>query len=451
MKSLLLFIVLIVQILLALINGYDFLNYIFLAINIVGTISLFKSVRSIKESLATVFLFTYIFCSLHVEALTRMQISSFVITEEGRENIAFHDLAIFANEVLFVFSLSFLVLKRAIKLTENHHKYIQKSLFSNRAFYVLLLTAYFFTFVCGVLGIGKMGFEAAVVLPFKLNGIMQFYRTDIFPLFIALYVYDRIKNNRNIDRKIFVLLLFWALLESIVRLSRGAVVTSFFPLLFMLIYTIRINKQFIVKIVFPLVGVAFLMFPVITLMRQSGDVSIEQVKADEKSSEKSNVGEHAFLRTFLSGIYYVRMYSTGYDDPSLFYFGRLPAVLALGGSAMYTTREIDGRTDNVVHSSGTSGILDPLVIGGKGLCFIMIVLLVFLAIYLDRRIGKEKLMYKVICIMIFKILVMSKNITVLLDTESIQLILCYAMEFAIVTYYYNKHYRPIPSSLANGK
>ena len=443
LKGLALVFVLFVQLLLALLYEYDIVSWGLLLVNLLGTFFFFRTIRSFAKNISILFLFVFIFCSLNIEALAKFQASSinsiFVIPEGANESVVFHDLAVFSNEVLAVYMLSYMLLGRVVKYRKRQFEYLHKSTISDVFFDLAIIIAFFFSIISGILGVGKMGYEASVVLPFHLNGIMQFFRTDIFPIIICVFVYDHISKKRIIKNRHILLIVVWAFLESVVRLSRSAAVMSFVPLLLMFVYSNYFTKRTVIRTLLPLLCAAFLMFPVISALRDTGDVSLQNISSS-KEEKKENANQHMYLRTFYSGIYFIRIFSSGYDDPSMFYFGRLPLIIFYGGSAVYTTREVDGVSERVVHSSGTTGILDPLLIGGKGLCFVTVFFLVLIALIIDRKIGNDRILIKIVCLMFFKILVMSKNLTILLDTEFFQLLTSYLAQFAIIGMYYKKYF-----------
>jgi hypothetical protein len=136
----------------------------------------------------------------------------------------------------------------------------------------------------------------------------------------------------------------------------------------------------------------------------------------------------------------MKIYPRGYDE-TLFCFKRAPRVWMLNGSATYITRDVDNVPETVIHSSGTSGILDPLIIGGKGLCYILISLLVLGAIFIDKRIGNEIILYKVICLLIFKTMIQGANISMLLSSDRFQVLLSFILQFYIVSLYYKKCFK----------
>lgn len=425
---------------LVLVCSYEFniLDYFLFGLNIFLTLCFFKRYSSYKDDLAVLFLFYFIIFSLHLEALFQFQAGSFVLQDGSSHVSAFKGLAKFANEVLFVFYVAYFFLR--IYITKNNEFIAREKtrVISDRLFYLFTILSFAVSLFSAYLGVGRMGDHANIVLPFHLNGIMQFYRTDIFPLLIAIFAYDRLLSNKKICPLQIILIAAWAILESFVRFSRSAAMLSFLPLVFMLLCYGYLNKKVITKILLPIVFVGYLLFPIITAIREEGKITLSTM--NESSKGKKDVKQHMYLRTFYSGTQFMRLFPSGYNDQDLFCFDRLPTVLVLGGSAVYTTRIVDGVTENALHSSGTTGLMDPLIIGGKGLCFILVFLLVLLAIYIDKRINKACVMYKVVFLMIFKIFVLQKNLTVLLDSEAIQLITSYIIQFIIIGYYYRKYY-----------
>ncbi len=442
MRRLLIILICIIQVVLAIQYNYSVEDFIFLFVNLIGTFYFLNHIIDVKSSLSTCLLYAFIFLSLSVEALLRLEAGSFSLSMGGNPDKAFEGLAIFSNRVLLLFYISFAIFNTIINRKKKDVIIKRKSYFHDSLFVFLLIFSFGISVYSGIVGIGKMGFEAKINLPFHLNGMIQFFRTDIFPLIIAIYVYDKLSLKRSVSSKFIILIILWAILESFVRLSRSASVFSFLPLFFMLLYADFFRKKDIARLVIPILGLGLLLFPIISLLRNDGDVSVKTItEASNKTNEEGSTISHAYLRTFISGIYYSKMYSQINNDPSEFYFGRAPMVIMLGGSAVYTTRVIDGVSENVVHSSGTTGILDPLIIGGHGLCYLMIFFLTILSLHIDRRVGANFMLYKVLSIMIFFVMIMKKNLTLVLDSESIQCLSCYIFQYFIISYYYKKCFK----------
>lgn len=80
-------------------------------------------------------------------------------------------------------------------------------------------------------------------------------------------------------------------------------------------------------------------------------------------------------RTFMTPAQYMKDYSY-INNEALFDFSKAPVLYAMGGSAVYQTFIIDGYPPTAIHSSGTSGLTDPLLHGGYGLSYIIVVSLV---------------------------------------------------------------------------
>jgi hypothetical protein len=91
-----------------------------------------------------------------------------------------------------------------------------------------------------------------------------------------------------------------------------------------------------------------------------------------------------------------------------------------GGAAAFQTFVIDEYPSWAIHSSGTTGIMDPLLHGGYGLCYIMIILLAFFACFIDRTYPKQHYSIYIILLLFLVDFILGENISCLYSGISLQ-------------------------------
>lgn len=315
------------------------------------------------------------------------------------------------------------------------------------AFSDMLMTLVFiFVFPISIfsymVGLGRMG-SAAVVLPFHLTGILVFFQTKLVPALFVVYVENKILRNRKINRNFYICYIVWSFFMTLVLLSKSIFISNLIPLLIMLFLYYRPSRKTIIKYIFPVVLLFFFMYPVIGVLRLAQDGSksmnissvIEAAYDDEDMDVKSR-NDNTLLRPLN------RIFKTGahlyYDYPfivndNLFDFSRMSTIIALGGSARYQTIVVEGYQESANHSSGTSGIMDPILVGGKGLMYITVFVIMLLAALVDRFFKQKK--YSVYAILLYLIFDLICNHNVSLIFEYTSLIVTLLSVF--LAYYYN--------------
>ena len=116
-----------------------------------------------------------------------------------------------------------------------------------------------------IFGISHMGGEG-VVLPFRLNGIIFFLRTDLIPLLITFSIYAcLIKKNLRYVTLFLAILIFHALTDMTLRSSRGFLIQVMLSVFFLFIFMGKFDwKRFsqgalvigFTAITLPLIGIA---------------------------------------------------------------------------------------------------------------------------------------------------------------------------------------------------
>lgn len=294
--------------------------------------------------------------------------------------------------------------------------------FSDKMITLVFLFVFPISIFSYMVGLGRMG-AAAVVLPFHLTGVLVYFQRTMVPTLFAIYVENKILHKRKVKSVFYVCYIVWSFLMTFVFLSKSIFISNLIPLSMVLFFYYRPKRKTIIKYLGPIVLCFLFMYPLIGIMRlgQEGNKNmssiIEAAYNDEDLDEKSK-NENAILRPLN------RIFKTGahfyYDYPILvndgfFDFSRMSTIMALGGSARFQTIVVEGYQESAHHSSGTSGIMDPILVGGKGLMYITVFVIMFLAAFIDRLYKQRKYsMYALLLFLTFG-LICNHNVSILGD------------------------------------
>ena len=263
-----------------------------------------------------------------------------------------------------------------------------------------------------------------------MSGVIQFIRTDLIPV-MALCVYANRKKKGQNTYKVIVLLFVWSLFETMVRLSKSAIMFSFLPIIMYELLSDRKNLKNLIRQFAPVMIVVLVLYPVIETMRHSDvgnawEESDEEISGTYTNPNSSNFIVKPFNRSFLTGFLFASDEST-IDKDLIFDFHQTPFVIAAGGAPKYQTFVIDGYPDGVAHSSGTSPFIDSFLIGGYGLLYISLFIMVFLADLIDRRLFNKSnyVIVAILCVAYYRLFDMPL-FTFFLNEMSIRYLLVYA-------------------------
>lgn len=374
---------------LAIIIQYSLPRLSLITFGLTVLVSVMVYTKKSQMHFATWWLYIYLICSFLIVACFKYIPYKFGLGSDSISNRDFLALAKVSINVMFVFFCSVFIFnntqnRRKCVVTTDIIPYINEN--------ALFIIAYILTLISFVLGLGRMGSEEHE-LPFHLTGIIHFLRTNIVPI-CALFVYARNKKEGKSNSRFIIWFFVWTLLEMFVRMSKGFLLRSFFPIIFFEFICGESNYKRILRRFSPMVIVFFLMYPVIESMRHmdSFNAAVNDAYSsqedDGESGTYTNPSARDFLvrpfnRTFYSGYLFVKDQSY-VDDNSLFDFSKMPVILAMQGSARYQTRIIDGYPEGLAHSSGTTSLVDAFLVGGYGLMYIQLVILTLLAVFIDK-------------------------------------------------------------------
>jgi len=195
-----------------------------------------------------------------------------------------------------------------------------------------------------------------------------------------------------------LLFFVWSVFEMFTWLSKSILIMNFVPVFYVLILHLRPSMKSILKIGLPFFFIFIFLYPVISTMRgleRNKSLTSMVINAINIADEEdTHTSENATLldplnRTFITGELFMK--DVNYINTSkLFDFSLMHVLLSMKGAADFQTHVIDGISYEVAHSSGTSGIMDPLLHGGQGLIYVMIILLLCYARLFDKHLFKRQ-------------------------------------------------------------
>ncbi len=389
------------------------------------------------------FLILYIFCSVHVVSF--FELSSVGFFRNYITLSEYKQLAIWGNYLFFIIFLLLNILLSFTRITKDI--VVERTLPNkvqsnkiNRYFIGATFLVFSLQFLTLVLGLAGDHFDAKTVLPFHLNGIIDEYRANLYPYIFAVFIYDQIIKGNKIKKTTVIIFVVYALLEMFVRNSKGAFVLSFLPVFIMLAFANYVNRKFVIKYILPLVIALSIMYPIIEQARDSGQLTVENLMSTVKKAGNTNEDNSSlYIRTFLTGIYYVKVKDVIDNDMWSFDFSNVPMLLGLRGGSAYMTRVIDGVPENVHHSSGVTGLCDGLLWGGYPMCFILVAIYVFMCFYGDNN---RKMLarppFRLILFFFFYTLVFARSFSFFIDSLFMSSIVSIIIKIMIAKYYYKK-------------
>lgn len=327
---------------------------------------------------------------------------------------------IFEFGIIVYFIMCLFFAFQSAKIDNNKYKFFQSNI-SLKLIKIVLIASIVLTCFCLVTGLGRLGADR-IVLPFKLSGVIVYFRQYFIPGFFCVFVENFTRRNLKIPKQIWVLYIFWCLLEIPAWMSKSIFVTHLIPVLLFLFFYYRPKIKVIIKTVAPILVIFLFLYPIIAIARysiNSESFELSQIKEAYKEVQSDDSNNNPFLkplnRTFGFGMRYAQdYYYINHDD--LFDFSLSPILFEFGGAAKFQTFFIDGFPENANHSSGTDGIIDPLLHGGIGLLVIIIILNFFLAQWIDRLINHGYYSIAAILIFPFFIWIGTVNISSLYDS-----------------------------------
>lgn len=341
------------------------------------------------------------------------------------QQVDYNRLVSFGAKVYLISTLSYFIFGAFIKPKKVIPRYYKPQVLSNKVIIGSFVLLFILSTFCYVTGLGRMGADA-VKLPFHLGGIINLFRRVLVPLLFAIVIENFILRGKEVPRKYYIAFGIWTLFEVFAWVSKSIMLTYLEPLAIVLLLYYRPSVKSLAKIVIPVMAVALFLYPIIGAMRNINNGSFKDnitearnVADDEADADDVGPMMKPLNRTFMTAQQYAQDYSYLNQD-ELFDFSRTVPIILIRGAAAYQTFVIDGFPPNANHSSGTSGLMDPLLHGGYGLCYIFVFIFMLLATWTDRTLPKKQYSIYVILLLTIWELTSFRNISSLYDSTGIQ-------------------------------
>ena len=275
-------------------------------------------------------------------------------------------------------------------------------------------------------GLGRMGGEQ-IQLPFHLSGIINIYRWTLFPMLFAVFVENQLFLGKKIPSRIYLLFFVWCIVEIFAWMSKSVFIYHILPLVGILFLCYKPSWKKVQKYVLIVLVPFILLYPIIEIMRASDSresIADSFTSAREQAKEESvnNQLLKPINRTFMFGAQFVQNNSY-INTNQLFDFKNVPLLVLSGGAAGFQTFVIDQYPDGAIHSSGSSGLMDPLLHGGIGFMYIVVVLLCLVAAFVDKLLIEG--VYSIAVILILRLFDWTAmlNVSSLYDSSGLQTLL----------------------------
>ena len=367
----------------AIFYGFGFFDICLAILSVIFSVRFLNKLRW-RERLASVFILFYTYLSTSFLAFSHLVPPVWDTTDLER-------IAIFGNKLYFiVMFVVFAVDLFKKKISYPQDKYEGRYFITDNQVRLFFIVSFVLSAISYALGVSVMG-AASTDLPFHLSGVIHNYRVIFAPLFFMIIVENRTLHNKTIPRKWFLLFLIWCLFEAFLRISKSSVALGMLPVILFLILYYRPSLKKIAIYLLPFAALTLFLYSVIGGMRGAGKATIEGFEESRKARQISEVDPEwgntfvgAFNRTFMTGYHYRTDY-TSYNHNDWFDFSRLPVIVLFQGTAYYITYVLHNQSDDKMNSDGTTGIIDPLLIGGFGFCYLIVALTTFMSIVGDKK------------------------------------------------------------------
>lgn len=363
------------------------LGGIHLAFTIISAILsfVFFSKGKLIEHLPSLVILFY--CYLSTSFLSFSHLVPPIWTDLDLQRIAELGSKIYLVAVLSVFAVDLIHQKYTKKYTNSLKPYR----ITDRQVKVFFVLSYFLSIISYVLGVSVMGAESRV-LPFHLSGVLHDYRTVFAPSFFMLIVENRIIRKKNIPHNWYLLFVVWCLFEAFLRISKSFLVFGMMPVgIYLILYYKPSFKKLLVYLV-PFTIAALFIYAIMGTMRGATSATISGLEEAQRKQSEIETSEEwgnplvgSFNRMFMTGMDYRKDYFE-FNHNDLFDFSRAPGIILIGGTARYRTYILHNQQMGRHNSDGTTGIIDPLLWGGFGFCYIVLFIYIIAAKFAEKHI-----------------------------------------------------------------
>lgn len=340
------------------------------------------------------------------------------VTQRWNDKILEFGIPLFLLSIIFTWLVDLLASR----------KKSQKTIFKPREIsYIFLVYILVFcvplSLFCIAIGLGRMGSEA-VRLPFHLSGIINIFRWTFVPTIFAVLIENQMLQGKKIPKYVYLFFLIWCVIEIFAWMSKSVLLYHLAPvaLLFLLKFKPSFNK--IIRLLAPILIAFFILYPIVEVMRtHDRNISLVESFTSARNEVEDENDNNRLLqplnRMFLFGAQFPQN-SNYINQNELFDFSNIQLLYLSGGAAGFQTFIIDRYPDGAYHSSGTSGLMDPLLHGGKGFMYIIVFLLSLMSVFVDKLIEKKYYSIGVILFLMLLNYITFVNVSTLYDSTGLQ-------------------------------
>jgi hypothetical protein len=238
----------------------------------------------------------------------------------------------------------------------------QRTLMRYVAVYVVSATC--LSLLCQYLGISVMGGAYDVVLPFKIKGLLNAFRTWLVPLCFLILLDYGWNLKSKLAGPLIAFFLGWSVMESFFRASRSTVAHVGILLCLLLVVRRELRAK-VVSVFIGAVACGYFLFPLVSSARLalSGTAMTYEDFRVAVDAGRAGSAEPPLLevvtRQFETG-WFVSIFSRELEGRS---WGRFSDVVAGGGPAKYHTEAIKGII-GLQYSAGSTTVSAGYLMGG---------------------------------------------------------------------------------------
>ena len=344
-------------------------------------------------------------------------------------------LASYGIKCYFVSVLSFLFLSKIKKKDNSYNVHYSPPVISPQLVYFCFIILFFMTAFCYATGLGRMGNDA-VQLPFHLSGIINLLRSKAAPIFFAALVEICLIRTGRVPKNYIILFFLWTVFEMFAWMSKSTLIYYLAPAAFVFYAYYRPSAKLMMKYLLPVIILFIFLYPIIEVARNIQGEGLSETLKEAKAISDSNQSDDSMTLTILNRVFMTgQLYAQDYsyiNHESLFDFSLLPALFMVGGSGRFQTLEIDGFSPNDPQSSGSTGLIDPLLHGGEGLSYIFIIIYMLIAFGIDKFYYKAQYSIFINMLLILFSLCCVASISVIYSPDGIQTMMAQLLPIYLV-------------------
>ena len=368
----------------SIIRKYD-LNVYYLFILSIYAIVLYvdlSCIKSLRDDFTYIIISLYYFISLNIHAAFAIFPSNYEVIYTSRASTFLAQTSISTN--LIIASIHLITLPIFKRNSYNYYAFFKKRFWNNkRCYYVLAIS---FLVILASKDLYKMGQGVYVELPLHLTALFMHLRFRILPAVFFLVFFGA--QNSSFNKESIIILFLWffdCLFDAASLLSKSSIIRGFLPFLFITLqYQFKNTKRLLIMVGVILV-VTLGLYIIIPTIRYSNEIDTTRFRDELAYIEYNDMLIQILNRSFPDGINLIKSFGSTNND-ILFDTKNVKTIIDLGGSEVFVTAVLDENDNLDRHSSGTTGLCDALLWGGRGAAFVYLVFIVVFSKAIDSNI-----------------------------------------------------------------